>query len=114
MNRSLIFLDRLKEFIDELEGDSYSVGIVDVGPAQKQHNHNIKQPLIRKQFDTAPTKDIAIFGNLFEFHGCQESVKQLVVSWQIMPFDMFIINTDILDFFNKIFQETIKGDLSLS
>lgn len=114
MNRSLIFLDWLEEFINELESDGYSVGIVDVRPAQKQHNHNIKQSFIRKQFDTAPAKDIAIFGNLFEFHGCQESVKQLVVSWQIVPFDMFTIDADILDFFNKVLQETIKGDLSLS
>ena len=40
-NGSVVFLDGLEEFIDELEGNGNSLGVVDVGSVEKEDNHHI-------------------------------------------------------------------------
>ena len=97
MDRSFIFFDRFEELVNEFKSNSDSVGIVHVGSAEQKYNHNVEQSLICQQFNAALTESIAVLCYFFEFHRSEESVEKLVVTWQTVPFDVFVIDANILN-----------------
>ena len=68
MYRSLIFLYRFEELINQFKSNSHRIGIVNIRSIQQQNNHNIKQSLVSQQFYATSTKHISVLGNVFQFH----------------------------------------------
>lgn len=111
-NCPLVVFDGLEEGFNHLDGDIYSLRIIDIGLLEKYHHKDIQQFLVGKQADACFLKPLRVILQFLLLHFHQKCIQQSIVTRHSIPFYMLAHHTHTLDLHHQVLQEGEEGATS--